>query len=216
MGQGRQGLGRQGRVAHDGAETTPPIAFRRLARTDFALLGRWLAQPHVARWWNHDPSAAAVEEDFGAAVDGIDPAEIFIAETGVQPIGLLQRYRFGDHPGYRDDLAAVLEVPDGALSIDYFVGEPSVLRQGFGSAMIGAAVASIWRDCPAAPSIVVPVSAANAASWRTLERAGFTRVARGPLTPDNPIDSPDHFIYRIGRGAAPSPSASRASSTQPR
>jgi aminoglycoside 6'-N-acetyltransferase len=180
------------------------------------LLGRWLAQPHVERWWNHQTSADAVESDFGAAVDGVDPADIFIAAAGAQPIGLLQRYRFGDHPGYRDDLAAVLEVPDGALSIDYFVGEPSVLRQGFGSAMIGAAVASIWRDCPAAPSIVVPVSAANAASWRTLERAGFTRVAGGPLAPDNPIDSPDHFIYRIERGDAASANATGPSSTPSR
>ena len=216
MGQGCQGLGREGRVAHAGADTTPRIAFRRLARSDFALLGRWLAQPHVARWWNHETSAEAVENDFGAVVDGVDPAEIFIAEADGLPIGLLQRYRFGDNPGYRDDLAALLEVPDDALSIDYFIAEPSVLRQGFGSAMIRAAVASIWSDCPAAPSIVVPVSIANAASWRTLERAGFMRVARGPLTPDNPIDSPDHVIYRIERGDAPSPGASPPSSTPSR
>ena len=207
MGQGRQGLRREGRVAHDGAGTTPRIVFRRLARSDFALLGRWLAQPHVARWWNHETSAAAVENDFGAAVDGIDPADIFIAEAGAQPIGLLQRYRFGDNPGYRNDLAALLEVPDDALAIDYFIAEPSVLRQGFGSAMIRAAVAAIWRDYPAAASIVVPVSAANTASWRTLERAGFARVASGPLAPDNPIDPPDHFIYRIERGDATPPGA---------
>ena len=216
MGQGRQGLGREGRVAHAGAGTTPRIVFRRLARSDFALLGRWLAEPHVARWWNHQTSAEAFENDFGAVADGVDPAEIFIAEADGLPIGLLQRYRFGDNPGYRDDLAALLEVPDDALSIDYFIAEPSVLRQGFGSAMIRAAVAAIWRDCPAAPSIVVPISTANAASWRTLERAGFTRVARGPLAPDNPIDSPDHVIYRIEPGDALSPMASSASSTQPR
>ena len=46
------------------------FAFRALDRGDFALLRGWLAQSHVARWWNHDTSPAAVEADFGAAVDG--------------------------------------------------------------------------------------------------------------------------------------------------
>ncbi len=32
------------------------ITFERLGRQHFDLLGRWLAEPHVARWWNHDPS----------------------------------------------------------------------------------------------------------------------------------------------------------------
>jgi aminoglycoside 6'-N-acetyltransferase len=65
--------------------------------------------------------------------------------------------------------------------------------------MIAAAVAAIWRDHPAAPSVVVPISVANAASLRALERAGFRRVAAGQLEPDNPIDAWDHFVYRIDR-----------------
>ncbi len=29
---------------------TPVITWRRVTTTDFPLLGRWLAQPHVKRW----------------------------------------------------------------------------------------------------------------------------------------------------------------------
>jgi aminoglycoside 6'-N-acetyltransferase len=32
-----------------------------------------------------------------------------------------------------------------------------------------------------------------------LERAGFQRVAIGHMTPDNPTDTTDHFIYRLER-----------------
>ncbi len=47
----------------------------------------------------------------------------------------------------------------------------------------------------------MPVAAGNRASWRALERAGFTRIAAGPLPPDNPIDPPDHVVYRLMRPA---------------
>ena len=58
------------------------FTFRHLARSDYALLARWLSEPHVARWWNHDPSAEAIERDFGASIDGVDPADVFIVEHG--------------------------------------------------------------------------------------------------------------------------------------
>lgn len=176
--------------------------FRRLARADFPLLSAWLAQPHVARWWNHDPSPQAVEADFGAAVDGTDPADVFVVHGGDRPLGLLQRYRFADHPEYAAELAPLVHAPPEAFSIDYFVGEPRALRRGFGAAMVAAAVRDIWRDHASAPCVIVPVSAANEASWRTLRRAGFERAAEGPLAPDNPIDGTAHLVWRIARPAA--------------
>ncbi len=176
-----------------------PFSFRHLTRADFALLGPWLEQPHVARWWNHESSLQALEADFGSAIDGLDPADVFIVSQGAQPIGLLQRYTFADNPGYIADLAHLIDAPGAALSIDYLIGEPAVLGRGLGSAMIRAAVESIWCDHPNAPSIIVPASSANIASWRALERAGFTLAATGWLAPDNPIDDGDHRVYRIAR-----------------
>ena len=178
------------------------FSFRHLTRADFALLGGWLAQPQVARWWNHESSPQAMEADFGAVIDGLDPADVFIVSLGTQPIGLLQRYTFADNPGYITELAQLIDAPGAALSIDYLIGRPDLLGRGVGSAMIRAAVDAIWRDYPNAPSIIVPVCSANAASWRALERAGFALVATGWLAPDNPIDDGDHRVYRIERPRA--------------
>lgn len=175
------------------------LTFRRLGRADFPLLRDWLTKPHVARWWNHDSSAAAVDADFGPSIDGADPAELFIAALSGRPIGFVQRYRFADNPRYLDDLEAIVRVPVEALSIDYFIGERHALGRGLATAMIRAATAAIWQAHVSAPAVIVPVSAANTASWRVLERAGFTRIAEGALEPDNPIDDPRHFIYRIDR-----------------
>ena len=175
------------------------LSFRRLARADFALLARWLQAPHVARWWNHETSPAALERDFGPSIDGGDPADIFIASVAGRPVGLIQRYTFADNPGYLAEVASLIEVPANAWSMDYFVGEPALLRAGLGSAMLAALVRATWRDDAQASAVIVPVVVANVASWRALEKAGFRRVAEGPLTPDNPIDDALHVVYRIDR-----------------
>lgn len=175
------------------------LRFRRLTRADFPLLARWLATPHVLRWWNHEFTLAAIEADFGPSIAGEDPAEIHLALRDAQPIGLVQWYRFADNPDYIDELAPLIDAPPQALSLDYFVGEPALLGQGIGTAMIGAAVARIWHEYVDAPGLIVPVNAANVASWRALERAGFARVTAGTLSPDNPIDTWDHYVYRLDR-----------------
>lgn len=177
------------------------LHFERLARSHFPLLRRWLAEPHVARWWAHDTSAEAVEADFGPTVDGTDPAEIFVVHEGPRPVALVQWYTFADNPGYVEELAAVLPVPAEGVSMDYFVGEPDALRRGLGAAMLRAALERIWRSYQLAPSVVVPVNAANVASWRVLERAGLRRVAQGRLAPDNSIDGWEHYVYQIDRPA---------------
>ena len=43
-------------------------------------------------------------------------------------------------------------------------------------------------------AVVSPVS-----YTRAVERAGFRRVAAGELTPDNPIDNRDHYVYQVDR-----------------
>jgi aminoglycoside 6'-N-acetyltransferase len=182
----------------------PALSFRRLARADFPLLQSWLATAHVARWWADDPSLDAIEATYGGNVDGTEPSEVFVVLADGQPVGLAQRYRIASYPDDLAALAALLQIVDGAGSIDYLLGPPDVLGRGWSAPMIRAFVAMVWHDAPAMPELIVPVHAHNRASWRALEQAGFARVASGPLEPDNPTDSRDHFVYRLTR-PAPSP-----------
>jgi len=175
------------------------IAFQRLRRQDFPLLVSWLSEPLVRRWWNQDTTEAALERDFGASVDGRDRAEICLALIGEEPFGLIQRYPIADTAEHLAELAALLPVPPGALSVDYFIGESGFRGRGLGPRMIAAFVADAWSAWPGARDVIVPVSAANRASWRALERAGFVRVAEGELKPDNPVDSRDHVVYAARR-----------------
>ena len=183
------------------------VWFEPLQRSDFPLLKRWLEEPLVARWWNHDSSKDGIEGYFGPCIDRSDPTEQLVAWAGGRPFGLLQLYRLADDPSDVVALSAVCAVPADAVSIDYLVGEPSARGRGLATAMIRAGVAEAWRRHPAARDVLVPVAAGNRASWRALERAGFVLVGVGELEPDNPVDPRDHVVYAARR---PSVGAGRA------
>ena len=177
----------------------PAVELRRLRRADFPLLCRWLAEPLVARWWDHDSSAEAVERDFGPCVDGADPTAVYLGLHEGEPFGLVQVYALADEPESLAELSAICPVPAGALSIDYLVGDASARGRGLGTALIAAAVARGFADHPQAHDVLVPVAAGNEASWQALRRAGATWYAAGELRPDNPVDPPDHVVHRFTR-----------------
>ncbi|MET8770464.1 GNAT family N-acetyltransferase [Streptomyces sp. NPDC004658] len=175
------------------------ITWRRVQERDFPLLRTWLEQPHVKRWWNHETTVEAVARDFGPAARGQEPSEDLLALLDGRPVGLVQRARLLDYPDYLAELAALVRVPDGAMTIDYLVGDPHRTGQGVGTAMIRDVIVRTWDEHPDAPCVLVPVVAANRASWRALERAGMRRVGVGDLEPDNPVDDRTHYLYPIDR-----------------
>jgi aminoglycoside 6'-N-acetyltransferase len=181
-------------VADDGR-----LSFRPLVREDFPLLRQWLAEPLVARWWNHEATPEALERDFGPSIDGLDGTRLFVVTLDRSPIGLIQRYRIDSEPEYRAELDPVCFVPVGALSIDYLIGEPGARHRGIGSRMIAEFVDHVLAEDLDADDVLVPVAEGNVGSWRALENAGFVRVASGELSPDNPIDPPAHHVYRFRR-----------------
>jgi aminoglycoside 6'-N-acetyltransferase len=179
----------------------PAVELRPLRRADLPLLARWLAEPLVARWWHHQTTPEAVERDFGPCIDGAEPTTVYLGCVDGQPYGLVQIYAIASYPEYVEELATVCEVPPGALSIDYLVGEPTARGRGLGAGMIAAAVARGFADHPEAHDVLVPVAVGNIASWRALRRAGAIWYADGELTPDNPVDPRDHVVHRFPRPA---------------
>ncbi|MEU4226294.1 GNAT family N-acetyltransferase [Nonomuraea sp. NPDC026600] len=179
------------------------ITWRRLDEQDFPLLQQWLEQPHVARWWNHQTSLEAVARDFGGIAKGEEPGENLLVFLDSRPLGLVQRSLLADYPEYQAKLEAIVAVPEGAITIDYLIGDPQQVGQGIGTAMIRSIIERTWEELPAATCVLVPVSAANRASWRALEKAGLRRVAEGDLEPDNPIDDRTHYLYQVDRATQP-------------
>jgi aminoglycoside 6'-N-acetyltransferase len=178
-----------------------PLTWRPLAAADLELLAGWLREPRVARWWNHDTSPGAVERDFGPSVRGEEPGEDLVVLLGDRPVGLLQRSVISDYPEDLAEFSTLVEVPEGAVELDYLIGDAALRGRGLGPRMIRHAVADTFATRPGVPAVLVSVVAANTASWRALEKAGLRRVAAGPMEPDNPADDPLHFVYRVDRPA---------------
>ena len=175
------------------------MTWRRVTPDDFPLLARWLAAPHVARWWHHETSAAAVERDFGPSARREEPNEDLLASLDGVPVGLLQRSFLHDYPEYLDELTPLTAVPPGAMTIDYLIGDAADVGRGIGTRMIRSALEQLWAGCPGAECVIVAVHADNTGSWRVLEKAGLVRVAHGEIDPDNPIDDRRHYVYRMDR-----------------
>ena len=179
------------------------FSFRRLTREDFDLLAEWLAEPHVHEWWNHEFTPDALDSEFGPTADGDEPAEDYVVLLDGEPVGVVQYCHFVDYPEYVEEMADVYPVGEGAVSIDYLIGDPDRVGRGVGTAMILAFVERIWVRDERATHVVVPVNSANERSWRALLGAGFRLVARGELEPDSPRHDPTHEILRVDRPGEP-------------
>lgn len=175
------------------------ISWRRLDRADFPLVATWLAAPHVHRWWFHEFTPEAVERDFGAGVRGEEAGEDWLVSLDGEPVALMQRCRISDYAEDFDELSTVMDVAKDVMTLDYLIGDVTRTGRGLGSRLIRWAVERTWTDYPDASAIVIPIVAANRASWRALEKAGATRVVEAELSPDNPVDDRRHFIYRFDR-----------------
>jgi aminoglycoside 6'-N-acetyltransferase len=175
------------------------LTWRHVTPEDSALLARWLAAPHVARWWHNETSTPAVERDSGPSTRDEEPNEDFLALLDGVPIGLLLRSFVHDYPEGLTELASITDVPARAMTIDYLIGEPGNIGCGIGTELIRSALQQIWADHKDAECVIVVVHADNIAAWRALEKAGLTRVASGDLEPDNPIDDRRHYVYRVNR-----------------
>ena len=94
----------------------PRYSFRPVTEADLPMMAAWLAEPHMAEWWD-DPEVELAE--IREHIDSIS-VEPLIIELDGQPIGYLQSYDphlEDDHP-YRDQ-------PFGTLGIDISIASPS-------------------------------------------------------------------------------------------
>ena len=138
-----------------------PYRFRPVLRDDLPLLARWLAEPHVAEWWDDQDGIAEIEAAMA------DPAtEPFIVEWGGKPIGYAQHYgpHLEDGHPYRDQ-------PAGTRGIDQFIGPPEFVGIGHGSRFVAAFVDNLFRR--GAPRAVTDPDPANPRAIRAYEKAGF-------------------------------------------
>jgi aminoglycoside 6'-N-acetyltransferase len=153
------------------AQSAPAAApirydFRAMTAVDLDAVGRWLATPHVTRWWP-DPECALRSISRHLSEPAI--ACLILTMNGGDT-GYLQVYdpHHSDgettrHP-YRDQ-------PRGARGIDLFIGEASCIGQGRGPRFIGRVRDHLFEA--GASCVMSDPNALNARSVAAFRRTGF-------------------------------------------
>jgi aminoglycoside 6'-N-acetyltransferase len=151
------------------------VDFRPLSEADLPMLHRWLNEPGVVQWWEGDDvSWEGVVHDYGSPPS--NSLEHWIASVDGRDVGWFDCYATADEPGETAPWWA-LGVDRTAAGIDYLIGNEADRGRGLGAILVRAFVAQVvfgrhpeWSQACAAPH------AANVASWRALEKAGFRFV----------------------------------------
>src|SRR5262245_52150865 len=135
--------------------------FAPLAHSHLPIVGAWLAQPHVARWYDSPQEALRRIERH------LDESEIqcFLVRLDGRPIGYIQAYdphAYQSHP-YQDQ-------PMDTRGIDQFIGEAAFVGRGHGPRFIDQFVLDLYDR--GATRIVTDPHPTNAAAIRAYIKAG--------------------------------------------
>lgn len=154
------------------AAAVPPVVvgFRAMTRADLPDVVRWVAEPHVRRWWDTEAvDLASAEKHYGPGIDGDEPTRHWVVELNGRSAGFLQDYLVGDHPEY-----ALLSAQPEAVGFDYAIGEATWTGSGLGTRVLWEYLRDVVRPhYPDASTYFAAPDHRNAASLRVLDKLGF-------------------------------------------
>jgi len=169
----------------------PALRFRPVLPEDLPLLHEWLQRPHVKRWWTDRDSYEEVVARYLPAIEGSDPTDLHLALLDDRPVGFLQTYIVADYAEHEETVGAV----EGAAGVDLLLADEELTGRGIGSEMLRRYVEEIVFARPGTRCCIADPEAANVASVRAFEKAGF-RVVREY---DDPHDGKRHALVRRDR-----------------
>jgi aminoglycoside 6'-N-acetyltransferase len=130
-----------------------------------------------------------VVDHYGPAIDGTDPTDHYVVLLDGHAIGFIETYLIADYPDWEATVAA----EPGAVGVDLFIAEPELTGKGLGTRLLKQFVEEVALARPGATHCLADPDAANAASVRAFEKAGF-RVVRELI---DPTDNRPHALLRL-------------------
>lgn len=161
----------------------PPVTFVPLAENHFSLLFEWLQRPHIKAWWMGPSEPKALEAKYRAYLLPNSEVKPFMVCKLETPIAYVQYYTFGSPQ----------ETLPPHLGIDIFIGEPSLLGQGFGKEIVTLFSKKIFTEQPHVKKLIVDPSPQNIRAIKCFKAAGFMPHPLY-LAPDEP-----QLLMELGR-----------------
>lgn len=146
------------------------IEFRLLRENDLPLLYEWLNQFHMKEFYQKEPiTLDAVVAKYTPRILQNEPTFSHIALLKEKPLGYIQCYKNIDWPEYAKQVGLL-----NGISVDYFIGDPSMLGKGYGSEMVGAYLKEYaFTLFPEETDCYVCHDAKNLTATRSSEKSGF-------------------------------------------
>jgi RimJ/RimL family protein N-acetyltransferase len=160
-------------LARDGELTIRPM---RDEVADHQRIVTWRNRPHVREWWDPDDAPLTLEgaiDEYRQSSAESAAARSCIIELAGAPIGFVQFYPWSAYQWEIDHLG--ISVPDGAWSLDIFIGEESRLGSGLGSRTVALVCAHLFAESDAT-AVALGVEVTNERAQRAYEKAGLRRV----------------------------------------
>jgi aminoglycoside 6'-N-acetyltransferase len=149
--------------------------FRPFTCADLPMVARWLRTPEVLRWWG-DP-----QEQIELITEDLDEPLMrqWIAEHEGRAFAYVQAYPANAWPQMH-----LTHLPNGAVVIDAFIGEPAMLGCGHGSAFLHLVGEKLLAE--GAPIVAIDPDWDNHRARGAYKRAGFVEesiveTANGPV-----------------------------------
>jgi len=139
-----------------------PYSFQPAVHEDLPLLHRWLQTPEVVRWWG-DP-----EEQFALIREDLDVQEMtqWIVSFENRPFAYAQAYEVHQWPQSHFN-----HLPPGAMAIDAFIGEPSMIGCGHGGKFLRLLAERLIDN--GAPLVAIDPDVDNHRARGAYRKAGF-------------------------------------------
>jgi RimJ/RimL family protein N-acetyltransferase len=166
-----------------------------MTEADLSLVADWLRQDHLQEWWKDASAPDGAHAKYLPRIRGEEPTDMFVITFETRPIGFIQSYRMRDFPTWLKTIAGSGLTFPPAAGIDYAIGERDLIGGGIGSAVVSAFTDFVFTAYPDVEVIVVTPQAANRASCRVLEKAGYELAWTGMLDSDDPGDVGPAALY---------------------
>jgi aminoglycoside 6'-N-acetyltransferase len=136
--------------------------FRPFLRADLPMVAAWLRTPELVRWWG-DP-----QEQLALLSEDLDEPRMqqWIVTHYGPPFAYVQTYPAHAWPQPH--------LPDGALAIDAFIGEPAMLGCGHGQRFLR--VFAEKRRAEGTPVVAIDPARDDHRARRAYANAGFVEV----------------------------------------
>ena len=172
---------------------TPAVTLRPMSVDELPLLAGWLGQPHVAEWWEGEPSdLPSVRANYAGHFDGTEKITMVVISVDGGPVGWLEWYWLHDHLDYAEGFP----LPPDAIGVDISVGDPGEVGRGVGRRALGLLLHEVLpAEAPGFSAVFIDPDPNNERAVRCYAAAGF--VATGDLLPNPSEPSTERKLMRF-------------------